>query len=70
MLMGGMPLKMKQKRDYGSLQHSPNIDDECHMEREKSILEITHSISHTATAIDVRISPEIVLHIPTNSLGK
>jgi hypothetical protein len=44
------------------------VTDECHMKKEKSVLEITHSISCTAIAKDVRISPESVLHIPTNSL--
>ena len=44
--------------------------DECHMEQVKSVHEQIHSISCTAMATGVGISPAIVYHIHTNSLGK
>jgi hypothetical protein len=44
--------------------------DERHMEQVKTILECTRSISCTATATEVRISPASVYHILNNSLGK
>jgi hypothetical protein len=44
--------------------------DECHMEQEKSVLKYMSSISCTAIATEVRISPAGVSSIITNSLGK
>jgi hypothetical protein len=65
---GRMPLRMKEKTDYTPCNTAPTlVTDGCHMEQEKSVLEIAHSISCTAIATDVRISPESILHIPTNS---
>jgi hypothetical protein len=46
------------------------VTDEHHMEKEKSVLDIMHSISCIAIATDVGISPESVLLILTNSLGE
>jgi hypothetical protein len=44
--------------------------DECHMEQVKSVLEHRQSLSCTAMATEVRISPASVYHTLTNSLGK
>jgi hypothetical protein len=44
--------------------------DECHMEQIKSFFECIHSISCTAMATEVGISPASIYHILTNSLGK
>jgi predicted nucleic acid-binding Zn ribbon protein len=44
--------------------------DERHVKQVKYILECTHSISCTAIASEVRISPASVYRILANSLGK
>jgi hypothetical protein len=44
--------------------------DESHMKQVQSVLEGECSISCTAVATDIRISPASVYHILTNSLGK
>jgi hypothetical protein len=64
-----MPLIIKD-RLCSSNTAPTSVTDERHMEQEKSVLEITHSISCIAIATGVRISPESVLHILTNSLGE
>jgi len=61
-----MPLIMKD-RLCSSNTAPTSVTDEHHMEQEKSVLEIRHSISCVAIATDVRISPESVPHILTNS---
>jgi AraC-like DNA-binding protein len=66
---GRMPLRMEDR--LCSNNTAPSLlTDERHMEQEKSVLEITHSISCIAIATDVGVSPESVLHILTNSLGE
>jgi hypothetical protein len=40
------------------------------MEKLKSVLERTHSISHTVIATEVKISPACVYRTLTNSMGK
>jgi len=66
---GRMPLRMEDRLCSSNTAPS-SLTDEHHVEQDKSVLEITHSISCTAIATDVGISPESVLHILTNSLGK
>jgi len=44
--------------------------DERHMEQVKSVLECMCSISCTAVATEVRVSPASLDRILTNSLGK
>jgi len=66
---GRMPLRMEDRLCSSNTALS-SVTDECHMEQEKSVLEIMHSISCIAIATDVGVSPESVLHILTNSLGE
>jgi len=64
-----MPLRMEDRLCSNNIAKI-SVTDEHHMEKEKSVLEIMHSISCIAIATDVRISPESVLLILTNSLGE
>jgi hypothetical protein len=57
---------MEEKTDYAPAL----VTDERHMEQEKFVLEIKHSISCIAIATDVGISPESVLHVLINSFGE
>jgi hypothetical protein len=64
-----MPLRMEDRLCSSNIAPT-SVTDGHHMEIEKSVLEIMHSILCIAIATDVKISPESVLLILTNSLGE
>jgi len=66
-----MPLRMARRRQMTPCKGaSTSAMDECHIVQMKSVLEYTHSISCTAVATEVGISPASVYCIFTKSLGK
>jgi len=69
--VGRMSLKRPGETDYAPRGGAPTLaTDERHMEKVKSVLERTRSISCTAVAKVVEIYPANVYGILTNSSGK